>query len=358
MKSLSFVYFTNSQNALGVELKIQNFHKNFNKKGIVSTVYPINTGEGFIKSTLKLLNVTRLNSKFIFIRYNNSRNIFFLILMILLKFKRKRIILEIPTPIINHCKEIIISKSSRHRKLFVLTTTWLLGPLPFLLPDLIIQYAEENIYFKLLSRNNLLMGNGIDVESYAFNEVKSDRFRNFPVYEIVVIANLAPWHGIDLLIEALSRLEFKFHLHIVGDGPEKTNLESLAKRYKLGSNISFYGKLSREEYLPILKNAHLGIGSLNWDIIDVKISSALKLREYVSAGLPVIFSSFDPDLSGERNCIQVKCNVESIFNALIECHTRSNQFSVIEQLELAKKKLDMSIKVESIINELTSLSDN
>lgn len=358
MKAISFVYFTNSQDALGVELKIQNFHKNFNKKGIVSTVYPINTSEGFIKSTLKLLNVTRLNSKFIFIRYNNSRNIFFFILMILLKFRRKRIILEIPTPIINHCKEIIISKSSRYRRLFLLTTTWLLGPLPFLLPDLIIQYAEENIYFKLLSRNNLLMGNGIDVESYAFSEAKSDRFRNFPVYEIIVIANLAPWHGIDLLIEALSRLEFKFHLHIVGDGPEKTKLRSLAKRYKLGNNISFYGKLSREEYLPILEKAHLGIGSLNWDIIDVKISSALKLREYVSAGLPVIFSSFDPDLSGKSNCIQVKCNVESVLNALIECHKGCNQFSAIEQIELAKKELDMSIKVESIINKLSSLRNN
>jgi glycosyltransferase involved in cell wall biosynthesis len=354
VKSIAFVYFTNNKDSLGIELKIRNLNQSFKTKGFLSETYPVNASKGFTKSTFELFKALQLNSKYFFIRYNNSRNFFLFILIILLKLKGKKVILEIPTPIINYCKEIILSNSSRFRKSFILVSTYLLGPIPFFFPDLIIQYAEEGYYFKLLTRKNLLLGNGIDVESYILKNSQSNRFKNFKVYNIVVIANLAPWHGIDLLLKALSLLKFKFHLHIIGDGPEKNKLELLATNLNLQDSITFHGKLSREKYLLILEKAHLGIGSLNWNIIDVKISSALKLREYVSAGLPVIFSSFDPDLSGETNCIEVKCDVQSILEALIISHNRSSEFLPEEQYALAKNKLDMLIKVDNIIATLST----
>lgn len=352
MKSIAFVYYVNNKDSLGIELKIRNLNQSFKTNGFVSEVYPVNASKGFTRSTVRLFASLQLNSKYFFIRYNNSRNFFLFILIILLKLRGKKIILEVPTPIINYCKEIIISKSSRFKKSILLASTYLLGPIPFFFSNLTIQYAEENYYFRLFTRKYLLLGNGIDVESYAQNKSNYDRFKNFEVYNMVVIANLAPWHGIDLLLEALNLLKFKFHLHIIGDGPEKNKLEILAGNFNLRDNISFHGKLTREKYLPILKKSHLGIGSLNWDIIGVKISSALKLREYVASGLPVIFSNYDPDLSGKRNCIQVECNIVSIEQALVKSYELVSIFSPDEQIKLALNKLDMSQKVKEIINSL------
>ena len=347
MKTITFIYFINKKDSSGIELKIQNLSQNF-----ISKIFPVDTSEGFLTSTLNLLSSFRLNSDYFFIRYNNSRNIFLTILLILLKIKGKKIILEIPTPIQNHIKEIFLSPTSILKKTFVLMTTWILGPFPFFFTNLVIQYAEEGKYFKLFTKKTLFIGNGIDVSSYSINNNKVKRFKDFKKYEMIVIANLAPWHGVNLLLEALKNISFSFHLHIIGDGPERKKLEVLSCEYGLNSNITFYGKLQRLEYLTILKKVHLGIGSLNWDLINIKTSSALKLREYVSAGLPVIFSSFDPDLSGNDNCIQVECNQKSILQGIIKSYQNAPKFSPQEQFDYAKKKLDMSIKVNSIIKNI------
>lgn len=74
------------------------------------------------------------------------------------------------------------------------------------------------------------------------------RFRpikNFPrEYDVVYVGRLAPVKHVETLIKAISIIR-KFNPNIkaaiVGDGPEKNNLEKLSKKLKLDENIIFTG---------------------------------------------------------------------------------------------------------------------
>ena len=349
-RSISFIYFTNPSDSSGIELKMNNFYKAFLDKGFAATKSPIDVSLGILPSTKSLFETIKNNTDYYFVRYNNSRNIVFLFFFILLKFNKNKLIIEVPTPITNNVDEIKLSSANLFRKLYMYITTFCLGPIPLSLGNLVLQYANESSYFGHLAKNQtLLIGNGIDTNSYLHFTGNPDRFKSFDELQIVIIANLASWHGVDLLLNALKDVEFKYKVHIVGNGVEKHNLMELSEKLALSKYVKFYGKLDRVEYLKILEKSHLGIGSLNWDIINVKFSSALKLREYVSVGLPILFSSFDPDLSENEYCYQVQCNVESIKKNLLKAYSEIRNFDQKVQLRLAKNTLDMPVKVDTIL---------
>ncbi|MFC3801002.1 glycosyltransferase family 4 protein [Cohnella sp. GCM10012308] len=74
------------------------------------------------------------------------------------------------------------------------------------------------------------------------------------VAQIVTVCRLVPAKGIDLLIKACAELrkkDRKFVLHIIGDGPIRPELESLAQAEGIYDDTIFYGyMLHPEEMLP------------------------------------------------------------------------------------------------------------
>ncbi|MEK0314513.1 glycosyltransferase family 4 protein [Cohnella sp. 56] len=74
------------------------------------------------------------------------------------------------------------------------------------------------------------------------------------VTQIVTVCRLVPAKGIDVLLEACARLrkrDRRFVLHIIGDGPIRPELESLAQRLGIYDETIFYGyMLHPEEMLP------------------------------------------------------------------------------------------------------------
>ena len=99
-------------------------------------------------------------------------------------------------------------------------------------------------------------------------------------------------------------------------------------------------------------SSDLGIGSMSWDLIGVKVSSALKLREYVSCGLPVVFTSFDPDLSDQEFAFQVDGSQNSIDQFFSTLPFLENPISSNKIRSFAKSKLSMKVKMKSILNEI------
>ncbi|MGF7081446.1 glycosyltransferase family 4 protein [Mucilaginibacter sp. UYCu711] len=65
--------------------------------------------------------------------------------------------------------------------------------------------------------------------------------------DFVFLGRLVSQKGADLLIRACSRLEFPFSLLIIGDGPEKANLNELTKQLNLTESIKFKGTLKGEQ---------------------------------------------------------------------------------------------------------------
>ncbi len=106
-----------------------------------------------------------------------------------------------------------------------------------------------------------------------------------PSHTIVgTIANLYPTKGLDTLIEAINIINIKYQISnikffIVGDGPEKNNLQSLITKYGL-QNVHLLGAIDNAaQYLPA------------FDIFVLpsrKEGMPYTLLEAVAAGLPIV----------------------------------------------------------------------
>jgi glycosyltransferase involved in cell wall biosynthesis len=103
---------------------------------------------------------------------------------------------------------------------------------------------------------------------------------------IVTLARLAPWKGIDVLIQAFDELRERaprLRLVVVGDGDERDNLERQAA--PLNGRVQFSGEVSRERALAILEAADgLALCSAYEGLSHV-------LLEGMAAGKPIVASA-------------------------------------------------------------------
>jgi glycosyltransferase involved in cell wall biosynthesis len=62
-------------------------------------------------------------------------------------------------------------------------------------------------------------------------------------FAIGIVARLSPVKNHVLLFEAAARLDERFHLVLVGDGPSRAGLEELARQLKIDSRVHFVGEI-------------------------------------------------------------------------------------------------------------------
>ena len=73
----------------------------------------------------------------------------------------------------------------------------------------------------------------------------------------IFIGRLVPYKGADMLLEAATEFlrRGQIELHIVGDGPQRQELDALARRLGIQSTTHFHGLLSHEEVLRQLQTS-------------------------------------------------------------------------------------------------------
>lgn len=132
------------------------------------------------------------------------------------------------------------------------------------------------------------------------NGVNSDRF-SLPVIPFVpthpetfvvgFIGSLKPWHGLSILTDAFARLHQRVpqaRLLIVGDGPERNNLEADLAARELQSVVHFTGAVTPDEIPKLLASMSVAVAPYP-DCTDFYFSP-LKVYEYMAASLPVVTS--------------------------------------------------------------------
>jgi glycosyltransferase involved in cell wall biosynthesis len=72
-------------------------------------------------------------------------------------------------------------------------------------------------------------------------------------YDLVTVCRLAPWKGVDELIQYSAKR--KLSLVVAGDGPDRTKLENLAK--ELDANVSFLGEISSQSVNQLLRESRI-----------------------------------------------------------------------------------------------------
>jgi glycosyltransferase involved in cell wall biosynthesis len=141
-------------------------------------------------------------------------------------------------------------------------------------------------------RRVYVVPNGVDTSRFHPElDARELRERLGTVDSLVVgfVGSLRSWHGVDLLIDAFARCARPdWRLLIVGDGPERQDLESQARESVLGGQISFTGPISHADIPLYIAAMDIPVAPYRW--APDFYFSPLKLYEYLAAGKAVIAS--------------------------------------------------------------------
>jgi len=109
-------------------------------------------------------------------------------------------------------------------------------------------------------------------------------------YSIIYLGLLNDRRKLSFLIQVMKKVVEKIpnaKMLIVGDGNDRVNLEKLSLKLNLKDNITFTGRVPYSEIPKYLSSAYIGVVPLP-PTIYYKVSSPLKLFEYMGAGLAVV----------------------------------------------------------------------
>ena len=301
-------------------------------------------------------SIVTSNTTYTVIRYIPKLGIFIFLLGIILKANNRKLIIDVPTPMTNHINEILNNNNGIINRFFNIMIIGIQGFIPFVSAYKIIQYANESEWFSLFVKyKTVLIGNGVDVESIPIR-------KNTPCwptqrFNFIAVGTVALWHGWDKIIDMIKELEdesftdFEIHITIVGDGPDLNKLKKQTKINNLENNIHFTGFLNGQKLYNEYKNAHFGLGSFGWERIGVTIASPIKSREYLSAGIPFIYSTKDIDFNKDNKCAILIDDIN-----FLKSFIKNLKYYKIQDSDscrtFAKENLDFSIKVKQILDGL------
>lgn len=127
----------------------------------------------------------------------------------------------------------------------------ILNPQAELVTNVSVASCESYINSHIVKREKIKpIYNGIDTEKYYFSQSVRNKIRkNLNIDEkikvIGYVGRLSAEKNVTNLIEAISRIHLiDFKLIIIGDGPERENLERLVSEKHLNDKVSFLGALS------------------------------------------------------------------------------------------------------------------
>ena len=150
---------------------------------------------------------------------------------------------------------------------------------------------QEAIVNKSIPTLNIC--NGIDVA-----RVKGRRQNSAPAKELNLLflaGSIAPWHGVDILLNTLKAYTGPVHVHCYIAGEIDKSLEMDARKM---SNVTLLKNQSNADLDVLVDKCHIGVGSLALFRNNMIEACTLKVREYWARGLPFVIGYDDTDLIG------------------------------------------------------------
>ncbi|SFM05018.1 glycosyltransferase family protein [Pelosinus propionicus] len=157
------------------------------------------------------------------------------------------------------------------------------------------------------------------------------------------------WHGVDKILYLAKKTIGKLEFHIIG----------LEEKGRKSENVTFYGYLSKDEYEKVLKKADVGIGTLALHRNKMNEACPLKVREYLSYGLPIIIGYKDSAFNSLKmlpewvlqlsNCENnVKDSVDKIVEFAKQVKDKiidKNECSIIDIKSTEKRRIEFIMQI-------------
>lgn len=151
------------------------------------------------------------------------------------------------------------------------------------------------------------------VNDMFFNKCKCGYSENRP-FRFVSVASLVPGKAFDILLQSVSKLRHEnFELVIIGDGPERDNLEKLSLELSVEDKVRFHGRLPKEKIVDILSVSDAFVLPSRGETFGVSYVEAMAM------GLPVIATACggpEAFVTSERGIIVNIDDVDGLASAM------------------------------------------
>ena len=158
---------------------------------------------------------------------------------------------------------------------------------------------QKSDSYNQIRDNSVVISNGIPIND--FKTLPKTNNQN-PVLSFLGTSDFK-WHGIDKVVN-MAKLLSDHKFYIIGPSIKKYTSS-------IPDNITFTGFLEYEEYLIHLAKTDIAIGTLALHRKGMNEACALKVREYLALGLPVILAYDDTDFPNDTSFIQKLPNSEN-----------------------------------------------
>ncbi len=185
------------------------------------------------------------------------------------------------------------------------------------------------------------IANGIEIKKYYEDE---------KIYDVVSVSRLVSWKNIDRLITACQ--ESDTSVAIVGSGPERKSLESLA--LSLSTKTVFLGELSSAEVDKVLHKSKI------FALLSDYEGLSFALLQAMSAGLPSVVSMtrgntdvIESGVEGIAVDVSKIINVSDAIQHLIQEPTLMAQYGMAARRK-AERDYDQEIQLKKVIDLMVS----
>lgn len=228
--------------------------------------------------------------------------------------------------------------------------------------DRFVTYSNDKEIFGI---QTIVTQNGIDLNKIikVGGEYKKNKIT------LIAVAYMQRHHGYERIIEGLRRYyqqknnRYVVEFRLVGDGPEKMKYQKLTERYHLQEYIKFYPTMSGEELEHIYDECDFALASFGmYKLGYTGKLSALKTREYLAKGMPIItgckIDVLEDDYFYVKNFSndQTVVNVSEIvdFYEKIICKNEKKMITADEIRKFAEKTVGMEKVMQPIMDYIES----
>jgi len=140
---------------------------------------------------------------------------------------------------------------------------------------------------------------------------------------LVYLGTMGSQEGIEILLDAVRQLrlrnnEVDYKLDLIGDGPERVQLEQYSDNIGLSETCYFHGRISDSSLREFLKDADIAVNPDRPSIFN-DLSSMNKIVEYMAFGIPIVqFSSQEGNFTARDAAVSVSESDSSALARAIE----------------------------------------
>lgn len=193
-----------------------------------------------------------------------------------------------------------------------------------------VSEAVKNHLYNYLPNENIIIPNGIKISEYRYKDFDHDKIK------FLFAGRLTRLKGLDVALQALSGLKnYEWSFDIIGDGPQRQELENLACSLEISERVKFHGSKTKNELERFMACSSCLL------FPSYQEGMGLVVLEALSIGLPVIASDLEAlreissgGLVPAGNIMKWREAVKKFLDAGISCSFNPEKIITIHEMAI------------------------